>query len=63
MPRRRKQFPLRIPQELFDVIEAWAADEFRSVNAQIEAILHEAARREGRLRRRTSSQEADQAEE
>jgi hypothetical protein len=50
MPRERKQFPLRIPQELYDVYEAWAADEFRSVNAQIEAVLVDAARRAGRLR-------------
>ncbi len=52
MARQRKQFPLRIPQELYDVYEAWAADEFRSVNAQIEAVLVDAARRAGRLRRR-----------
>lgn len=52
MPSSRKQFPLRIPQELYDVLEGWAADEFRSVNAQIEAILVDAARRAGRLRPR-----------
>jgi hypothetical protein len=48
MPRARKQFPLRIPHELYDVLERWAADELRSVNAQIEAILTDAARRAGR---------------
>ncbi|TVP74685.1 MAG: toxin-antitoxin system HicB family antitoxin, partial [Nitriliruptor sp.] len=37
MARERKQFPLRISPELYEVYEAWAADEFRSVNAQIEA--------------------------
>ncbi len=51
MARDRKQFPLRIPPELYDVYESWAADEFRSVNAQIEAVLVDAARRAGRLRR------------
>ncbi|MGM0619331.1 MAG: Arc family DNA-binding protein [Actinomycetota bacterium] len=51
MARDRKQFPLRIPPELYDVYEGWAADEFRSVNAQIEAVLVDAARRAGRLRR------------
>jgi hypothetical protein len=55
MPRERKQFPLRIPPELYDVYEAWAADEFRSVNAQIEAVLVDAARRAGRLRRRPAA--------
>jgi len=50
--RQRKQYLLRIPQELYDAYEAWAADEFRSVNAQIEATLVDAARRAGRLKRR-----------
>jgi len=51
MARQRKQYLLRIPQELYDAYEAWAADEFRSVNAQIEAVLVDAARRSGRLRK------------
>ncbi len=56
MARRRKQFPLRISPDLYAVYEAWAADEFRSVNAQIEAVLMDGARRAGRLgRRRTST--------
>jgi hypothetical protein len=49
--RPRKQFPLRISPDLYAIYEAWAADEFRSVNAQIEAVLVDAARRAGRLRR------------
>jgi hypothetical protein len=49
--RRRKQFPLRMSPDLYAVYEAWAADEFRSVNAQIEAVLLDAARRAGRLSR------------
>lgn len=48
------QYLLRVPQELFDVYETWSADEFRSVNAQIEAILVDGGRRAGRLRRRQS---------
>ena len=51
MARARKQFPLRISPDLYAIYEAWAADEFRSVNAQIEAVLADAARRSGRLRR------------
>jgi len=51
MARQRKQYLLRIPQELYDSFEAWAADEFRSVNAQIEAVLMDGARQAGRLRR------------
>ena len=52
MARQRKQYLLRIPQELYEVYEEWAADEFRSVNAQIEAVLVDAARRSKRLRSR-----------
>lgn len=61
MARQRKQYLLRIPQELYDVYEAWAGDEFRSVNAQIEAVLMDSARRAGRLRRtrRTSPGDRD----
>jgi hypothetical protein len=51
MARKRKQYLLRIPQELYDAYEAWAADEFRSVNAQMEAVLVDAARRARRLPR------------
>jgi hypothetical protein len=62
MARERKQFPLRIPPELYDAYEGWAADEFRSVNAQIEAVLVDAARRAGRLRRRRTTGQATEVE-
>jgi hypothetical protein len=45
---QRKSFPLRIPPELYAALERWAADELRSVNAQIEYLLAEALRRAGR---------------
>ena len=45
----KKQFPLRIDPVLFEVIERWAADEFRSINAQIEFLLRASARKAGRL--------------
>ncbi len=61
MARQRKQYLLRIPQELYDIYEAWAADEFRSVNAQIEAIMMESARRAGRLRRVTPPRDSDES--
>ena len=44
----RKPFLLRIPPELWKEIEKWAADDLRSVNAQIEFILRQAiSRRRG----------------
>ncbi|WP_223587578.1 Arc family DNA-binding protein [Neobacillus bataviensis] len=47
---KRKSFPLRIDPKLYEVLEKWAEDEIRSVNAQIEVILKEAAKKAGRLK-------------
>ena len=44
----RKHFLLRISPDLYDALEQWAADELRSVNAQIEFLLTDAVRRAGR---------------
>ena len=44
----RKQYLLRIDPDLYRALEGWAADELRSVNAQIEYLLTEAVRRAGR---------------
>ena len=41
----KKTFVLRLNQETYEAVEKWAADEFRSVNGQIESILHEAISR------------------
>lgn len=35
----KKSFVLRISPEMYEAIEKWAADEFRSVNGQIEWML------------------------
>jgi len=48
----RKAFLLRIDPALFAEIEKWAADEFRSVNGQIEYLLREAVRVRRRARPR-----------
>ncbi|MDP4127581.1 MAG: Arc family DNA-binding protein [Bacillota bacterium] len=45
----KKQFALRLDPSLYDAIEKWAADEFRSVNSHIEFLLREATRKSGRL--------------
>jgi hypothetical protein len=44
----RKNFPLRIDKKLFNAIEQWAADDFRSVNSHIEFLLREALIKAGR---------------
>ena len=46
----RKAFLLRIDPELWRAIEAWAADELRSVNGQIEYLLGCAVKDAGRSR-------------
>ena len=45
----RKVYPLRIDKRLYDALERWAADDLRSVNAQIEFLLRDSLRRAGRL--------------
>ena len=45
----KKKFLLRLDPELYDALEKWAADELRSVNAQMEYVLKEAVRKAGRL--------------
>jgi hypothetical protein len=45
----KKNFLLRIEPQLYEALERWAADEFRSVNAQIEYLLRENVRKTGRL--------------
>ena len=37
----KKQIPLRLSEQLYNAIAAWAEDDFRSVNGQIEYILTE----------------------
>lgn len=45
----KKNFALRVDSEIFEAIERWAADEFRSANGQIEWILSTALKKAGRL--------------
>jgi hypothetical protein len=44
----KKPFVLRIDPEKLKALEKWAADEFRSINGQIEYILDQALRKSGR---------------
>lgn len=41
----KKQIPLRISKDLYAKIAAWAEDDFRSINGQIEYILTCAVRK------------------
>jgi hypothetical protein len=44
----KKAFLLRLDPRLYRVLEKWAQDELRSVNAQIEYLLKEAVKKAGR---------------
>ena len=41
---QKKQIPLRLSLKLYDAVAAWAEDDFRSVNGQIEYLLSECVR-------------------
>lgn len=38
---KKKQIPLRLSTKLYNAIAAWAEDDFRSINGQIEYLLTE----------------------
>ncbi len=52
---QKKPFLLRLSPEMRKELERWAADEFRSINGQIEFVLHEAIRRERNKKSAASS--------
>ena len=44
MAESKKQISLRLSPKLYNAIAAWAEDDFRSVNGQIEYLLTECVR-------------------
>lgn len=46
-----KSFLLRLDPATMEMVEAWAAQEFRSVNGQLQWIVADALRRHGRKSR------------
>ncbi|HNW97115.1 MAG TPA: DNA-binding protein [Bacteroidales bacterium] len=52
----KKAFILRIDGDVFASLEKWAADEFRSVNGQIEYILTKALKDSGRMKKNKSNE-------
>lgn len=49
--KAKKQVLLRLSPSLWDDIAAWAEDDFRSINAQIEFLLTEAVRQRKKVER------------
>jgi len=46
---KRKAFALRVDEKTLAMMQRWANDDLRSLNAQIEFVLREALRKTGRL--------------
>ena len=59
---KTKSFILRIDGDTMDAIEAWAADEFRSTNGQLQWIITEALCKAKRLPKK-KREEPEQIEE
>ncbi len=53
----KKVFMLRVNPEVYEAIEKWAADEFRSVNGQIEWIIDAKLREHKRMPEKTLKKE------
>lgn len=48
---KKKSFVLRIDPEKLEALEKWSADEFRSINGQLEWIVDQALKKAGRLKK------------
>lgn len=54
---KKKQFVLRLDPEMHSALEKWAADDFRSLNGQIEWLLHQKLKEAGRLKKSVKDEE------
>jgi hypothetical protein len=48
----KKVFMLRVNPDIYEALEKWAADEFRSVNGQLEWAIEKALKETGRLQKK-----------
>jgi hypothetical protein len=58
----KKKFVLRIDEELYAAVEKWAADEFRSVNGQLEWIIYKMLKDARRLKKEQEEPPANEGE-
>jgi hypothetical protein len=56
---KKKSFVLRIDPDVYDAVEKWAAQEFRSANGQIEWIINKALRDARRTVVKTTDENAN----
>ncbi|ATL47610.1 hypothetical protein COR50_10775 [Chitinophaga caeni] len=59
MTKDKKSFVLRLDADTYKAIEKWAADEFRSVNGQMEWIIAKALKETGRFPKLKESQHGE----
>ena len=52
---RTKSFVLRVDAATMEALEAWAADEFRSINGQLQWLIADALPRSGRMKKVTEN--------
>ncbi|MBR8534784.1 Arc family DNA binding domain-containing protein [Carboxylicivirga mesophila] len=57
---KKKSFVLRIDPETFKQIEKWADDEFRSVNGQLEWMIHKCLKDAKRLKQKKDNTSEDE---
>jgi len=58
----KKAYPLRINAQVLEAVQRWADDDLRSLNAQIEFVLREALRKNGRLKTDAAVHNSDNSE-
>ncbi|QOJ28008.1 MAG: hypothetical protein HRU80_03620 [Ignavibacteriales bacterium] len=60
----KKKFLLRIDDSVYAALEKWAADDLRSINAQIEFLLQDALKKAGRkkIAKPETGEKVEQAE-
>ena len=51
---KKKTFVLRVNPEMMEAMEKWAADDFRSINGQLEWIIHNALKNAKRIKKNST---------
>jgi hypothetical protein len=54
---KKKTFVLRINPDIMQAVEKWAADDFRSINGQLEWIIHNALKDAKRFKKKNEEGE------
>jgi hypothetical protein len=55
---KKKSFVLRIDEEVLEAVERWAADDFRSINGQLEFIIHNSLKQAKRYKKKDDNPES-----